>query len=474
MTVLIDISVVSICVILSWLFRFRSEQSLFPVRLTPSLTLESSAILPVIFLIFTWLVFLYLSGSWSIYDIGTGPEEYKRILSGSIMAFSFVVLVLFAMNIPLSRVFVFLSFFAGIFLLLVARWLARRLLTHIRKSDSFWSDSAVLIGNIDACLRLNQELVERYQAGFRPIAIFSVGNDVDLMSERKQNLSDLQILNGLSQFEQFLQTNHVNAVVLAEGGGLSPKEIRDLSWLINPREQTLIFSQALFDVSGPRIHSRPVAGLPLLYVEVPSFMGFSRFLKRFLDILLSTILLLIFLPIFLIVGGLIIAEDKGPVFFKQERIGRNGKEFKILKFRSMSINAEKQKNALINHSELLGNGPLFKLKSDPRVTKIGKFLRKWSIDELPQLINVLFGQMSLVGPRPPLESEVRTYEEHVARKFLVKPGITGLWQVSGRSDLSWETSVQLDLYYVENWSIILDLIILARTFKAVFSRQGSY
>jgi lipopolysaccharide/colanic/teichoic acid biosynthesis glycosyltransferase len=160
------------------------------------------------------------------------------------------------------------------------------------------------------------------------------------------------------------------------------------------------------------------------------------------------------------------------VFFRQERVGKNGETFPMLKFRTMVVGAEAMLPSLQDRSQ--GQGPLFKLRDDPRITSVGAKLRKYSLDELPQILNVLRGDMSLVGPRPPLASEVQTYGNDVRRRLLVKPGMTGLWQINGRSDLSWDESVRFDLYYVENWSVISDLIILWRTGRAVLRSSGAY
>jgi exopolysaccharide biosynthesis polyprenyl glycosylphosphotransferase len=228
-------------------------------------------------------------------------------------------------------------------------------------------------------------------------------------------------------------------------------------------------------VSSPRLAVKPVAGLPLVQVEPPAFTKPALFAKRVFDIVSSLLGIIVLSPLLLGIAIAVKLGDGGPVIFKQERVGLHGKTFNMLKFRSMRVDAEQVLAELkAQQSTDAGNSTLFKMKDDPRVTKVGKVLRRYSLDEFPQLFNVLKGDMSLVGPRPPLMREVKTYERHVYRKFMVKPGITGLWQVNGRSNLSWEDSVRLDLYYVENWSMMGDLQILFRTFKAVVGRDGAY
>jgi exopolysaccharide biosynthesis polyprenyl glycosylphosphotransferase len=234
----------------------------------------------------------------------------------------------------------------------------------------------------------------------------------------------------------------------------------------------LVLAPALTDVAGPRIHTRPIAGLPLIHVESPEFSGGRKALKGLVDRMAAFFALLVLFPIFLVLATAIRVDSRGPVFFRQRRVGLGGKEFDVFKFRSMVVDADAMLATLVEKNET--DGLLFKMRRDPRVTRVGGLLRKWSLDELPQLINVLKGDMSLVGPRPPLPSEVAWYDQDVARRLLVKPGMTGLWQVSGRSDLSWEDGLRLDLYYVENWSLAADVAILWKTVGAVVFRKGAY
>jgi exopolysaccharide biosynthesis polyprenyl glycosylphosphotransferase len=215
-----------------------------------------------------------------------------------------------------------------------------------------------------------------------------------------------------------------------------------------------------------------VEGLPLIHVEIPQFDGGKHLVKRVMDVTLAGLALLFLSPVFAMLAVLIRLDSEGSALFSQERVGRDGRIFRIYKFRSMVSAAPELLADLIANSEV--NGVLFKMKNDPRVTRVGRTLRKFSLDELPQLWNVLRGDMSLVGPRPPLPKEVSTYEDHVHRRLYIKPGLTGMWQVNGRSNLSWEESVRLDLYYVENWSLLGDLIILWRTVKVVTQPVGAY
>jgi len=254
---------------------------------------------------------------------------------------------------------------------------------------------------------------------------------------------------------------------------LSQRQVRRLSWQLEGSDIDVLVAPAITDIAGPRIHIRPVAGLPLLHVEQPEFTGARRIVKGSFDRLAAALALLLLLPLLVCIGVAIRLTSSGPALFRQRRVGRGNSEFTIYKFRTMRADAE-QRLADVAAANGSADGLLFKMKHDPRVTPIGAVLRRYSADELPQLINVVIGDMSLVGPRPPLPSEVARYEDDVQRRLLVKPGVTGLWQVSGRSDLAWEEAVRLDLDYVENWSLPLDLAILWRTGAAVLASRGAY
>ncbi|HEX9339532.1 MAG TPA: exopolysaccharide biosynthesis polyprenyl glycosylphosphotransferase, partial [Pseudonocardiaceae bacterium] len=234
----------------------------------------------------------------------------------------------------------------------------------------------------------------------------------------------------------------------------------------------MVVAPVLMEVAGPRVHVSGVLGMPLLRVSAPVFIGVRRVIKEIFDRVASTLLSLLALPLLLMVGLLIKLDSRGPVFYRQRRIGKDGRPFTMVKFRTMVVDADAKRVALRLADE--GAGPLFKLRRDPRVTRVGGWLRRYSVDELPQLFNVLAGTMSLVGPRPPLPEETATYGPDVRRRLLVKPGLTGLWQVSGRSDLPWEEAIRLDLRYVEDWSLALDALILWKTLRAVFGGEGAY
>jgi exopolysaccharide biosynthesis polyprenyl glycosylphosphotransferase len=247
--------------------------------------------------------------------------------------------------------------------------------------------------------------------------------------------------------------------------------LRELAWSLEGAGVELLVDPGLVEVAGPRLHIRPLMGFPLLHVEEPHFTGWRRLVKRATDVVLTSVGLVIISPVILGIAAVVKLQDGGPVIFRQTRIGRGGKPFMMLKFRSMVVDAEDRKLDLMASNE--GKGGLFKLSNDPRVTRLGRILRNFSLDELPQLFNVLGGSMSLVGPRPHLASELAQMPSESSRRSLVTPGLTGLWQVSGRSDLEGDDAVRLDLRYVENWSFTLDLQILWKTIFAVLAKHGA-
>jgi len=262
-------------------------------------------------------------------------------------------------------------------------------------------------------------------------------------------------------------TEEYRAVGLADGAPL-----RRLGWALAEREVELIVAPGIIDVAGPRLSLRPAAGLSLLHVERPVMRGGRVVVKRVVNTIAATAITVLALLPLAVIALLVRLDTAGPVFFRQERAGAKGTTFPMLKFRKMVLDAEDRLCDLASEPQV--NEKLFKLPNDPRVTRVGAVLRRFSLDELPQLMNVLLGHMSVVGPRPPLPREVATYEPDAVQRLRVRPGMTGLWQISGRSRLSWEDALRLDLWYVDNWSPRLDAHILMRTTRAVLGGRGAY
>jgi len=399
--------------------------------------------------------------------LGTGFAEYKRIVDASIRLFGIVAIAAFLLKIDLARGYILLAFPAGILVLIFTRWLWRQWLAAQRSTGRYVS-KVMLIGTAPDTRTIGRELQRFPDAGYKVVGEWLAGPD------GPTNIPDLGIpvFTSVTSVQDAMKTVGADTVVVTNSGVLGPNGIRELSWSLEPGRQHLIMAPDLTDISGPRIHTRPVAGLPLIHVETPRYEGGKQFAKRAFDIFGSVMLLFVFSIPLITLAVIVKLTSLGPIFYRQERVGLNGRLFGMIKFRSMRLDADDELAAL-----LLAQGshdkPLFKVIDDPRVTRVGKIMRKYSLDEFPQLLNVLNGSMSLVGPRPQREGEVGLYDKAAFRRLLVKPGMSGLWQVSGRSTLSWEDSIRLDLYYVENWSMVGDIIILWRTIKAVVSPGGT-
>jgi exopolysaccharide biosynthesis polyprenyl glycosylphosphotransferase len=253
---------------------------------------------------------------------------------------------------------------------------------------------------------------------------------------------------------------------------MNGRRLRELAWNLEKTRTDMYVASALLDVAGPRTTIRPVAGLPLLHVDHPELAGMKQVIKSVFGKVSAALAVIVLSPLFGLIALAIWIPDRESVFFRQTRVGRDGRLFRVWKFRTMVADAEARKAQLLTYNE--ANGALFKMRRDPRVTRTGAWLRRWSLDELPQLLNVLVGDMSMVGPRPALPAETTEHGHHMRRRLVVRPGITGLWQVNGRSDLSWDEAERLDVRYVENWSLMLDLQILWKTLAAVWNGSGAY
>lgn len=422
-------------------------------------------------LIPAWWIML---GAWNSRHsriLGAGADEYKRVAAASLWLFGLVAIFSYVLRIDTARGFVGFALPVGLVGLLLARWLLRQHLNVDRLRGGSMS-RLLLLGGPSAVAHLASSLESSKEAGYLPIAAYTPGVYDSQHVEPESGLPILGSAPETSAILAAIDLCRADAVAVSAGVQLHPQTLRHLGWELAARNIGLIMAPALTDIAGPRIHTQQVAGLPLIHVTTPTLDGGQRVAKRLFDIALSGLLLVVCSPIMLIVAIMVKSGSRGPILFRQVRVGMEGERFYMLKFRSMVVQAEDLLSDLAHRNE--GGGVLFKIKDDPRVTRIGRFIRKYSLDELPQLFNIFAGSMSLVGPRPPLPREVEAYENDVRRRLLVKPGLTGLWQVSGRSDLSWQDSVRLDLYYVENWSLAGDLIIILRTVRAVFRSTGAY
>ncbi|MEP7055351.1 MAG: sugar transferase [Actinomycetota bacterium] len=415
-----------------------------------------------------WVLLMATGRAYETRFLGGGSEEYKRVFNAAIRFTAVVATLAYATKIELARGYVGIALPLATLFTLAFRHIARQVVYHYRARGDF-CHRVLVVGNRQQVIELIRQVRREPRAGLVVVGACVTGDTGTLMVG-----SDvIPVMGGISDVVAALQTLDIDTVAVAASPGVTAGTLRRLSWEIEGSGVDLVVAPQLTDIAGPRIHIRPVAGLPLLYVEEPQLTGARRILKGLFDRIVAGLLVLAFSPVLIAITIIIRAMSKGPALFRQTRVGRNGEEFTVIKFRTMRADAEAQLAALQSQN-VNADGLLFKIKSDPRITREGKWLRKYSLDELPQLFNVLRGEMSLVGPRPPLPTEAARYGDDVRRRLLVKPGITGLWQISGRSDLDWEETVRLDLYYVENWSIPFDFLILWRTLYAVLEGKGAY
>ncbi len=412
-----------------------------------------------------WVVALWLAGGYDARFIGTGSDEFRKVLNAGVSLTAAIAIFSFAINMELSRGFLVIALPSVTALDLAARYTMRKRL-HRQRASGRCLFSVVAVGHELAVANLVTELQrDRYHG------LTVVGACVVRPGECDEVVG-VPVYGGLNDVSAAVKAFGANTVAVTACPEMDGLRLRRLAWELEKTGTDLCVSPALLDVAGPRTTIRPTAGLTLLHVDHPQLSGFRLVVKGLFDRCAAAAALILLAPVLGIVAAAIWLSDRGPALFTQVRVGKDGHAFRIYKFRTMVVDAEQHQAQLIASSDF--DDVLFKLRKDPRVTSVGVHLRRWSIDELPQLLNVLLGHMSLVGPRPALPAEAARYAEHVRRRLVVKPGLTGLWQVNGRSDLSWEESVRLDLRYVENWSFALDLQIMWKTFSALVHGSGAY
>lgn len=393
--------------------------------------------------------------------VGHGVTEYRRAVDASLATFAVIIIAAFFLRSELSRPLFLTVLPAGTVLLVFSRWLWRQWLRR-RQAQNRFVHRTIVVGEHDKTAHIVNAINRAHGTGFHLIGAITPDGGTT------STISGIPVLGDFSRLVHVIEQEQIGTLILSGSDQLPPLAMRALGWQLADRDIQLVVAPALTDVAGPRVHSRPVAGLPLIHVTYPTLEGARRVGKRAFDIIGSALLILVFSPVLIGVALAVRFSSPGPILYSQERIGRRGKPFGMLKFRSMVQDADDQLASLLD-AQGTSDQPLFKVIDDPRITPVGRTLRKHSLDELPQLFNVLRGRMSLVGPRPQRAPEVALYDDAAHRRLLVKPGMSGLWQVSGRSNLSWEDTLRLDLYYVENWSFTQDIIILFRTIRAVVS-----
>lgn len=428
------------------------------------------------------LLCLAFAGAYHRHVMAEGYELYTKLINAAIFTIVLASCVAFMLNLQLPRTALIIAPLVGLVCELVARWMMRCLLHHHRRRGEC-KYTTVIVGSSEGINRTLRLMRRNSALGYMPVAVCPIAPDprmddayvvTNFVADPDIEGADkLRVLSFGSRFARTIERMGVQEVYIADVLSRDSKLLHAMSLAIESLGIELAISVSLADVGGHRLHLRNSAEQQVLIASLPQYRTTTYVIKRIIDIVLSAVALIVSSPIMLGVAIAIKLDDGGPVLFKQTRVGIHGKPFTMYKFRSMVTNAEEIKAKLAAESGQTDRF-IFKLKDDPRITKVGKFIRKTSLDEFPQFFNVFKGDMSLVGPRPALPDEVARYGSLYSTRLLVKPGITGPWQVSGRSDLSQEQSEFLDVSYIENWSITGDLAILAKTVMVVFRGTGSY
>src|SRR5690349_5695204 len=438
---------------------FAAAQLRFGSNVT-SMYLALSLALPVL-----WVAALWLAGAYDVRFIGTGSDEFRKVLNAGIGLTAAVTIFSYAINLELSRAYVVIALPSLTVFDMLARFALRKRLVR-RRMHGKSMHSVVAVGHELAVADLVTELGRDRYHGLNVVGACVV------QPGELDELAGVPVYGGLDDITAAVKAFNADTVAVTACPEMDGTRLRSLAWELEKTGTDMCVSPALLDVAGPRTTIRPTAGLTLLHVDHPRLTGFPLVLKGLFDRCAAATALIMLAPAMAAVAAAIWLHDRGPALFTQLRVGKDGRAFTIYKFRTMVVDAEQRRAQLMASNN--SDGVLFKLRNDPRVTAVGVHLRRWSIDELPQLFNVFLGHMSLVGPRPALPDEAERYAEHVRRRLVVKPGLTGLWQVNGRSDLSWDESVRLDLRYVENWSFTLDLQILWKTISVMMRGSVAY
>jgi exopolysaccharide biosynthesis polyprenyl glycosylphosphotransferase len=412
-----------------------------------------------------WVLALWISGAYDVRYIGIGSDEFRKVLNAGVSLTAGLAILSYLINAELSRAYLLLTVPSVTMVDLTARYAMRKRL-HRQRALGRCRAAVLAVGREPAVGDLVTELHRDSYHGMTVVAACLTGEP------GSETVAGVPVVGGLADVASAVRRCGADTVAVLSSSEIDGITLRQLAWELEKTGTDLCVAPALLDVSGPRTTIRPTAGLTLLHVDHPQLSGPRQVLKEVFDRVAAGIALVLLAPLFAALAAAIRLGDNGPALFTQTRVGKDGHPFKLYKFRTMVVEAEQRLAELRSSNDL--DGVLFKMRRDPRITAIGARLRKWSVDELPQLINVFRGEMSLVGPRPALPEEAARYADHVRRRLVVKPGLTGMWQVNGRSDLSWDESVRLDLRYVENWSFALDLQILWKTVKVIFRGSGAY
>ncbi|MGH3070397.1 MAG: sugar transferase [Streptosporangiaceae bacterium] len=426
----------------------------------PGMYLAFTGLLPIL-----WIGSLALAGGYDPRFIGVGSDEFRRVINAAVTLTATIAIASYAVKFDTARGYVVIALPCVTIFNLVVRHRLRRRLHHLRSRGACMR-KVVAVGHAAAVADLVGELRRGTYHGLSVVGACLAGGT--MLGE----IAGVPVYGGLGNVTAAVGQLGADTVAVLACPEMNGIRLRQLAWDLEKTGTDMCVAPALLDVAGPRTTIRPVAGLTLLHVDHPELAGGKQVLKGVFDKVVALTVVILLAPLFAAIMLAVRLGDRGPVFFRQTRVGKDGHTFSVWKFRTMVVDAEQRKAELAALNE--SDGALFKMRRDPRITKAGTWLRRYSLDELPQLFNVVLGDMSLVGPRPALPTEAAKYGDHMRRRLVVKPGITGLWQVNGRSDLPWDEAVRLDLRYVENWSLALDLQIMWKTWSAVIRGHGAY
>ena len=460
---LTDIIAIAVAVAVAYVLRFDTAGT---ARVSGDFAPSYLAVSVV--LLAAWTAALFLGRTRDHRIIGSGPAEYQRVWQASWRLGALVAVVAYMLRMEIGRGYLGVAFPLGLTLMFLGRYSWRQWL-HRQRAAGLLQSRVLVVGHLRKAALLVAELKGAPNAGFGVI-----GACVPAAEAAAEDAGSVEILGTMDDAARLAIAHRVDIVAVVGSDNMTTDALRRLGWDLEGSGIDIALTMAIRDVAGPRVTMQPVNGLPLVYVDEPRFAGPKYALKSVIDWVLAFVILLAISPGLLVIAVLVKSTSRGPVFYRQERVGVGSKTFKMIKFRSMVADAHSRLEEALAAEGIESVGLFYKPKNDARVTGIGRVLRKYSLDELPQLFNVLRGEMSLVGPRPQIDQEVAQYDRIAHRRLLVKPGLTGLWQISGRSELSAEEGIRMDVFYAENWTLFNDFLILARTARAMIVGEGAY
>ncbi len=417
---------------------------------------------PVIFftLVAIWLLGLALNGCYDTRYLGTGVEEFRRVVRGSIQAFLFCCFLALVFKLTPSRLNLFVGLFVGIIVIATGR----KILQNRLRSERLRGESArcgLVIGSSEYASMITAQVNKQPELGMKIVGRIPVHQATSLHNQD----------TWLRTVSQAVEESDIKYLIIEDSPEADADMLSKLSWHFNKDEVEIMITPTFLKNFGPRLEFENHQSLPLIYLDEPTLSLGERLEKRILDFFISIIGITVLLPFMILIGIGVFVSSPGPIFFTQDRIGLEGQRFRFTKFRSMVVGADKMRQDILGTPD---EEMTERYKADPRIFAFGRFIRRFSLDETPQLFTVLLGKMSIVGPRPLLIEELELLGDEDHRRHLTKPGLTGLWQINGRKETTWDQRIQLDLQYVHRWSIGLDIGIVLKTVKVVLTGHGSY